>query len=109
MIWEQSFHSASPPWCQYIILTEEEFSDYKYVWEFPGIQRLGLCALTARDPGSIPGEGIKIPQALQCSQKKKKNVFSGVRLAEAVTLLGLLVVVWSKTRSNSSVDQSSDG
>ena len=43
------------------------------------------------------------------AKKKKKNVFSGVRLAEAVTLLGLLVVVWSKTRSNSSVDQSSDG
>ena len=62
--------------CQYIILTEEEFSDYKYVWEFPGIQWLGLCALTARDPGSIPGEGIKIPQALQCSQKKKKKMCS---------------------------------
>lgn len=108
MTWEQSFHSASPPWCQYIILTEEEFSDYKYAWEFPGSQWLGLYALTARDPGSIPGEGIKIPQALQCIQKKKKSVFSEVRLPEVVTLLGLLVVVWSKTRNKSSVDQPSD-
>ena len=77
MIWEQSFHSASPPWCQYIILTEEEFSDYKYAFEFPGSQWLRLYALSARDPGSISGEGIKIPQALQpYSKKKKKKVCS---------------------------------
>ena len=29
------------------------------------VQWLGLCAFTAKDPGSIPGQGTKIPQASQ--------------------------------------------
>ena len=37
------------------------------------VQWLGLCAFIAEGPGSIPGQGTKIPQAVQCSQKKKKN------------------------------------
>ena len=36
-------------------------------------QWLGLGALTAEGPGSIPGRGTKIPQATRCSQKKKKK------------------------------------
>ena len=32
---------------------------------------MGLCALTAKGTGSIPGRGPKIPQAMQCSQKIK--------------------------------------
>ena len=28
------------------------------------VQGLGLCALTAQSPGSIPGQGTKIPQAV---------------------------------------------
>ena len=28
---------------------------------------------SVRDPGSIPGQGIKISQATHCSQKKKKT------------------------------------
>ena len=38
------------------------------------VQQLGLRALTAEGPGSIPGQGTKIPQAARPSQKKKKEV-----------------------------------
>ena len=42
--------------------------------EFPGGSvKLRLQALTARDPDSIPGQGIKISQATKCSQKKKSK------------------------------------
>ena len=34
---------------------------------------LGLGAFTAEGVGSIPGRGTKIPQAGQCSQKKKND------------------------------------
>ena len=37
------------------------------------VQWLGLCALTAKDWGSIPVQGTKIPQSVQHSQKKKKS------------------------------------
>ena len=36
-------------------------------------QWLGLHAFTAEGPGSIPGQGTKIPQAVSRGQKKKKN------------------------------------
>ena len=36
------------------------------------VQLLGLCAFTAEDAGSIPGQGIKISK-LHGSAKKKKN------------------------------------
>ena len=38
------------------------------------VQWLGLHAFTAKDTGSIPGRGTKIPQAMRCSQKKKKGL-----------------------------------
>ena len=37
------------------------------------VQCLGLGALTAEGPGSIPCRGTKIPQAVQHGQKKKKK------------------------------------
>ena len=40
--------------------------------EFPAVQGLGLHTSTAAGPGSIPGPGTKIPQAVQSSQKIKK-------------------------------------
>ena len=33
---------------------------------------LGLFAFTIEGSGLIPGQGTKIPQAVQCSQKKKE-------------------------------------
>ena len=38
-----------------------------------GVQWLGLCTLTAEGPGSILGQGTKIPQAVLSGQKKKKK------------------------------------
>ena len=37
------------------------------------VQWLGLCALTAEGPGSIPDRGTKIPQAVRHSQKTTKE------------------------------------
>ena len=34
------------------------------------VQRLGLCAFTAKGLGSIPGQGTKIPQTMQGGQKQ---------------------------------------
>ena len=36
------------------------------------VQWLGLHAFTAKGTGSVPGQETKIPQAVWCSQKKKK-------------------------------------
>ena len=36
------------------------------------VQWLGLCAFTAEGPGSTPGQGTKIPQAVGCSQTNKQ-------------------------------------
>ena len=52
---------------------------YKLIFKMPKtrhspvVQWLRLGALTTMGPDSIPGWGIKIPQAAQCSQKKKKK------------------------------------
>ena len=35
----------------------------------PAVQWLGLRALTAKGPGSIPGQGTKIPQDVRHGQK----------------------------------------
>ena len=34
---------------------------------------LRILHLTAEDPGSIPGQGTKISQAVQCSEREKKK------------------------------------
>ena len=45
--------------------------------ELPGnslaVQWLGLYTLTVKGLGSIPGRGIKIPQAARRSQERKKE------------------------------------
>ena len=43
-------------------------------WEFPGSPVVRTAhTLTAKDPGSVPGQGTKIPQAALHRQKKKKK------------------------------------
>ena len=37
------------------------------------VQCLGLLSFTTEDMGSIPGQRINIPEAVQCSQKKKRR------------------------------------
>ena len=45
--------------------------------QIPGLPLLAywlkLCAANAGGTGSIPGQGTKIPHALQCSQKIEKK------------------------------------
>ena len=36
-------------------------------------QCLGLLSFTTEDMGSIPGQRINIPEAVQCSQKKRRE------------------------------------
>ena len=45
-------------------------------WEFPGGPVVKTQYLHCCDPGSIPGQGTKIPKTVQCSKKKKKNYFA---------------------------------
>ena len=46
----------------------------KTVRDSLAVQRLGLRTLTAEGPGSVPGQGTKIPQtAQQKKQNKKQN------------------------------------
>ena len=39
------------------------------------VEWLRLQASNERSVGSIPGQGIEIPHAIQCGQKKKKFFF----------------------------------
>ena len=43
--------------------------------EFPGSPGLGLHAFTAKFPGAIPGQGIKIPQAVWHSKNKNYHIY----------------------------------
>ena len=43
------------------------------VWDFPGDLVVRIQCSHCRCPGSIPGQGTKIPQAVQHSQKKKRK------------------------------------
>lgn len=38
-------------------------------WEFPGSPRVWTQHFHCCEPGSIPGQGIKIPQDVQCCPK----------------------------------------
>ena len=52
---------------------QDQFQDDSQDGNFPAVHWLGLCTLTAKGQGSIPGSGTRIPQATQRSQKKKKD------------------------------------
>ena len=43
------------------------------LWNSLAAQCLGLTAFTAKGPGSTPGQGTKIPQAVWSNQKIKKR------------------------------------
>ena len=50
------------------------------------VQWLGLCTLTAKNPGSIPGWGNKIPQAVLGYYKKKNKKPGGNLMAECAAV-----------------------
>ena len=54
-----------------------------HMWDFrnyPAVQWLRLCALTAEDLGSIPGQGTKIPHASQYSNFFFNLIFLSLQL-----------------------------
>ena len=59
--WEYSYPLA--------FLSGHRCSVPNYYWESLAVQWLELCALTDRDPGSVPDWGTKIPQTVQHDQK----------------------------------------
>lgn len=42
-----------------------------HYWEFPGDPVIKTWGFPAEDPGSIPGQGTKIPQAVWWGKKKQ--------------------------------------
>ena len=49
------------------------------------VQWLGLRAFTAKGPGSVPGRGTKILQAVQHHRKKKSVILSCYYVSAGVT------------------------
>ena len=75
----------------------------KIYWlrKFLAVQCLGLYTLTAEGLGSVPGQGTKIPQTAQGSQKKKKKrereretKQNGYWLREMEIRKGITVLFW---------------
>ena len=56
------------PWCYTIKMVY----NIEHLGKSLAVQLLGLGVFIAVGPGSIPGRGTKIPQAMQRGQKKKK-------------------------------------
>ena len=54
----------------------------KVLGTFLVVQWLRLHASNARGTGSIPGQGTKIPQAVQCHQKKKKDPSTSLQITQ---------------------------
>ena len=52
-----------------IVMFFNIFQNYFLIGNSLAVQWLGLHALTAQGPDSIPGQGTKIPQAARHSQK----------------------------------------
>ena len=52
------------------------------------VQWLGLCGLTAKRLGLIPGPGIKISQAMHGAKKKKKVSWWGEPSASIIIYKG---------------------
>ena len=70
-MWPGSFPEARPqcPQAQASVSSLQPLP-----WGRPGnSQWLRLCAPTATDRGSIPGQGTKIPTCLMAGKKEKRN------------------------------------
>ena len=70
------------------------------------VQWLGLHASTAESPGSIPGQGTRMPQTAGSKGKKKKNVAWAIRLSSQenhwishLGIPGACLAMPSKTKS----------
>ena len=73
------------------------------MWEFPGVQWLEFHTFTAEGSSVIPGRGTKIPQAVQCSKKKIKNVIKLKHISVEFTLSEIITYslrVWQEGSKN---------
>ena len=68
--------------------------------EFLAVQWLGLCALTAEGPGSIPGLGTKIPQPCGAAKtiKKEEGASSSKSFWPLLTKLVQYLIPFAVTR-----------
>ena len=72
---------------QVSMYTDAWGNSQKKVWEFPDGLVVRILGFHYRGQGSIPGQGTKIPQAVQCSQKEKRKSFNP---ENSMTLSGFL-------------------
>ena len=80
---------------QHILFTIDNGSEnLKNVETSLTVQWLRLCTYNAGDAGSIPGQGIKVPHAVQCSQKiqKERKKENGVMCWKARELVSLCLL-----------------
>ena len=56
------------------MLNLEKNTNKRWLEKFPWLE---LCIFTANGPDSIPGQGTKIPQAIQNGQKAKQKKKEG--------------------------------
>ena len=73
-----SFHLLCCPflntWVEWLMLLKIILLfENKNIQDSLAVQWLGLCVLTAKGLGSVPGQGIKIPQALWHRQRGKQQ------------------------------------
>ena len=72
-------HSLSPILPHQLLFTTShsalrQYQEPQYSWEFPGSPVVRTQHFHCRGPGSIPSQGTKILQAVQCGQRKKKEL-----------------------------------
>ena len=66
----------------YFSLKKKKLKILKDVGNSLAVQWLGLCSLTAKGLGLIPGPVIKISPAMHGAKKKKKRLAGGVSLQQ---------------------------
>ena len=75
------------PWCYTIKMVY----NIEHLGKSLAVQLLGLGVFIAVGPGSIPGRGTKIPQAMQRGQKKKKKLNTYNVLRTVLSTLHVLI------------------
>ena len=82
------------------VASPKSFKKSAYVANSLGVKHLGLQALTAEGPSSIPSQGTKVPQPMRLSQKKKKiveviNSKEGTRNSQVRGSRGEMTIKWN--------------
>ena len=67
------------------------------------VQWLGLSSFTAEDPGSIPGQGTKIPQAMWCGKKPNQNKTKKTLVLKKLTWLMVKIMFMFSIQNHTSI------